>query len=130
MVPTVGPSRVQGPGVGECRSHEPSFSHDHVGLSVTSEDLDATIEWYSGVFGFDVERRFDSHGTTFVFLACGDVRIELLAGASDRQEPTGDVLKSMAPRACTISSSPSTPPRHDDLPAARPRHGPDRRAKC
>jgi catechol 2,3-dioxygenase-like lactoylglutathione lyase family enzyme len=74
-----------------------SFSHDHVGFSVTAEDLDATIEWYSSKLGFTVDQRFDSHGTTFVFIVRGDVKIELMAGASNRQAPTDDVLTSMDP---------------------------------
>ncbi|GAA2142988.1 VOC family protein [Actinomadura napierensis] len=74
-----------------------SFSHDHIGFSVTPDDLDATIEWYSKTLGFSVDRRFDSHGTTFVFIVRGDAKIELMAGASVRQAPTGDVLSSMDP---------------------------------
>jgi catechol 2,3-dioxygenase-like lactoylglutathione lyase family enzyme len=74
-----------------------SFSHDHVGLSVTPEDLDTTIDWYSSKLGFTVDQRFDSHGTTFVFIVNGAVKIELLAGASNRQAPTHDVLTSMDP---------------------------------
>ena len=73
-----------------------SFTHDHVGITVRPEDLDATIAWYSDKLGFGVEKRFDSHGTTFVYLVSSDVKIELVAGAADRQEPTTDVLKSMA----------------------------------
>ncbi|MEV4796811.1 VOC family protein [Asanoa sp. NPDC049475] len=75
-----------------------SFSHDHVGISVTPDDLEATIAWYSSKLGFTMERRFDSHGTTFVFMVAGDVRIELLAGASDRNsETTTNILTSMDP---------------------------------
>ncbi|MFI0444069.1 VOC family protein [Actinomadura sp. 6N118] len=74
-----------------------SFSHDHVGLSVTAEDLDATIEWYTSKLGFTVDQRFDSHATTFVFIVSGDVKIELMAGASSRQAPTDNVLTSMDP---------------------------------
>jgi catechol 2,3-dioxygenase-like lactoylglutathione lyase family enzyme len=74
-----------------------SFSHDHVGISVTPEDLDATIEWYSGKLGFTVDQRFDSHGTTFVYIVSGDVKIELLAGASSRQTPTTNIMTSMDP---------------------------------
>ncbi|MEU6459406.1 VOC family protein [Streptomyces sp. NPDC047065] len=73
-----------------------TFSHDHVGITVTHEDLDATIAWYSRNLGFAVEQRFEAHGTTFVFLTAGDVKIELLAGASDRGgAPTNNVLTSM-----------------------------------
>ena len=72
-----------------------TFSHDHVGITVTPADLDATIAWYSHNLGFTVGQRFESHGTTFVYLTAGDVKIELLAGAS-------------APS----SSSPRAAPRH------------------
>ncbi|MEE6270370.1 VOC family protein [Streptomyces diastatochromogenes] len=73
-----------------------TFAHDHVGITVTQEDLDATIAWYSRNLGFTVEQRFEVHGTTFVFLTADDVRIELLAGASDRGgAPTDNVLTSM-----------------------------------
>ncbi|WP_432837820.1 VOC family protein [Dactylosporangium sp. CA-092794] len=74
-----------------------TFSHDHVGISVTQADLDATIAWYSRNLGFAVERRFESHGTAFVYLFSGDVKIELLAGASNRGRATGNVLTSMDP---------------------------------
>lgn len=74
-----------------------SFSHDHVGISVTAEDLDATIEWYSSKLGFTADQRFDSHGMTFVFLRNGNAKIELMAGAAIRQAPTDDVLTSMDP---------------------------------
>ncbi|WP_158563929.1 VOC family protein [Jiangella anatolica] len=74
-----------------------SISHDHVGISVTAEDLDATIAWYSGTLGFTVDQRFDSHGTSFVYLVNGDVKIELVAGASNRQAAADDVLTSMDP---------------------------------
>jgi catechol 2,3-dioxygenase-like lactoylglutathione lyase family enzyme len=75
-----------------------AFSHDHVGISVTPEDLDATIQWYASKLGFVLDRRFDSHGTTFAFIVSGDVKIELLAGASNRRETrTDDVFTSMDP---------------------------------
>jgi catechol 2,3-dioxygenase-like lactoylglutathione lyase family enzyme len=75
-----------------------TFSHDHVGITVTPEDLDATIAWYSHNFGFTVDKRFESHGTTFVYLTAGDVKIELLAGASNRDgAPADNVLTSMDP---------------------------------
>lgn len=73
-----------------------TFSHDHVGITVTPEDLDATIAWYARNLGFTVDERFEAHGTTFVFLTAGDVKIELLAGASDRgAAPADDILTSM-----------------------------------
>jgi catechol 2,3-dioxygenase-like lactoylglutathione lyase family enzyme len=75
-----------------------TFSHDHVGITVTPQDLDTTIAWYSRNLGFAVDQRFESHGTTFVYLTAGDVKIELLAGASNRAgAPPGNVLTSMDP---------------------------------
>jgi len=75
-----------------------AFSHDHVGITVTPEDLEATIAWYSRNLGFIVYQRFESHGTTFVYLTASDAKIELLAGASDRGETrAGNVLTSMDP---------------------------------
>lgn len=75
-----------------------AFSHDHVGISVTPADLDATIQWYASKLDFVLDQRFESHGTTFAFIVSGDVKIELLAGASNRNEaPTDDVLASMDP---------------------------------
>ncbi|WP_327589826.1 VOC family protein [Nonomuraea sp. NBC_00507] len=75
-----------------------TFSHDHVGISVTPEDLDTTLQWYATKLGFVLDQRFESHGTTFVFIVNGDVTIELLAGASNRREaPTRDILTSMDP---------------------------------
>ena len=75
-----------------------TFSHDHVGITVTPEDLDTTIAWYSRNLGFTVDQRFESHGTTFVYLIAGDVKIELLAGAPSRGGAAGhNVLTSMDP---------------------------------
>jgi methylmalonyl-CoA epimerase len=75
-----------------------SITHDHVGIAVTPADLDATIDWYATTLGFTVEQRFDSHGTTFVFITHGDARIELVAGASDRNDaPADNILTSMNP---------------------------------
>jgi methylmalonyl-CoA epimerase len=74
------------------------FSHDHVGITVTPEDLDTTIEWYSDNLGFNVDQKFESHGTTFVYLVAGDVKIELLAGASNPGTPVSNVLTSMDPQ--------------------------------
>lgn len=75
-----------------------TFSHDHVGITVTPEDLDATIAWYSRNLGFTLDQRFESHGTTFAYLTAGDVKIELLTGAAQRSgTPAGNVLESMDP---------------------------------
>lgn len=74
-----------------------SISHDHVGITVTREELDATIEWYSNTLGFSVDQQFETHGTTFTFLVNGNAKLELLAGATNGQRPTHDVLSSMDP---------------------------------
>ena len=75
-----------------------AFSHDHVASPFTPQDLDATIAWYSRNLGFTVDQRFESHGTTFVYLTAGDAKIELLAGASDHGgAPADNVLTSMDP---------------------------------
>src|SRR6266480_3891397 len=74
-----------------------SFTHDHVGISVTRNDLEATITWYSRNLGFAVKQRFESHGTTFVYLVSGDVKVELLAGAANRGRAPDNVLTSMDP---------------------------------
>ena len=72
-----------------------NISHDHMGITVTPENLDPTIDWYTGNLGFKVEQRFEAHGTTFVYIVSGDAKIELLAGASEHQAHTEDVLGSM-----------------------------------
>lgn len=74
-----------------------AFSHDHVGITVTPPDLEATIAWYSRNLGFRVDRRFEAHGTSFVYLTAGDAKIELLAGAADHGPATDNILTSMNP---------------------------------
>jgi methylmalonyl-CoA epimerase len=74
-----------------------AFAHDHVGITIRPEDLDATIEWYSAHLGFRVDRSFESHGMTFTFLVCANAKIELLTGASRRTAVIDDVLTSMDP---------------------------------
>jgi catechol 2,3-dioxygenase-like lactoylglutathione lyase family enzyme len=75
-----------------------SIAHDHVGITVTPDDLDATIAWYGAHLGFTVDTQFTSHGTTFTFLVSGNAKIELLAGASNGPAATIDnVLTSMDP---------------------------------
>jgi predicted enzyme related to lactoylglutathione lyase len=74
-----------------------SITDDHIGFSVTAEDLEPTIEWYESKLGYKVDQRFQAHGTTFAFLVCGSSKIELMAGAMMRQAPTNDVLSSMDP---------------------------------
>lgn len=76
-----------------------AVSHDHVGISVTPDDLDATLDWYSSKLDFAVDRRFVVDDTTFAFIVSGGVKIELVAGASHRNEvPTDDLLASLDPQ--------------------------------
>ena len=75
-----------------------SITHDHVGITVTADELDATIAWYRRHLGFAIEKQFTSHGTTFTFLVSGNAKIELLAGASHGPAATiDDILTSMNP---------------------------------
>lgn len=75
-----------------------TFSHDHVGITVTQQDLDATIAWYSRNLGFTVDQRFESHGMTFAYLTAGDVKVEVHAGASNPPgAPADHVLASFDP---------------------------------
>jgi catechol 2,3-dioxygenase-like lactoylglutathione lyase family enzyme len=75
-----------------------ALAHDHVGICVTPDDLDATLDWYSSKLDFAVDRRFVVDGTTFAFIVSGGVKIELVAGASHRHEaPTDDLLASLDP---------------------------------
>lgn len=74
-----------------------TFAHDHIGISVTPQDLQATIAWYSRNLGFTVDQRFEAHGTSFVYLKAGEAKVELLAGAADREPATDNILTSMNP---------------------------------
>lgn len=75
-----------------------TFTRAHVGLSVTADDVEATIQWYTSKLDFAVEQRFESHGTSFVFVTHGDIKIELLGGASNRrQAPVDDIVASLDP---------------------------------
>lgn len=75
----------------------PDIKPHHVGISVP--DLDASIEWYGRMFGFEVEMRafIDIIPAHVAFLRRGDFRIELfqVEGAAplpaDRREPNLDV---------------------------------------
>ncbi|GAB2856241.1 hypothetical protein GCM10022221_64830 [Actinocorallia aurea] len=103
-------------------------------ISVTPERLDAMIEWYSDKLGFVLERRFEAHGTTFVFIANGDVKIELLSGASrTRSALPDDVLASMDPARGGVTghredhrTEPERTRPHGFRPSA-PERGPSRR---
>jgi predicted enzyme related to lactoylglutathione lyase len=75
-----------------------TFTHDHLGLSVTVDDVEATIQWYTSKLDFAVEQRFESHGTSFVFVTHGDIKIELIGAASNRgQAPVDDIVASLDP---------------------------------
>lgn len=75
----------------------PVLKPHHVGISVP--DLQASIDWYGRMFGFEVETRvyIDLIPAHIAFLRLGDFRIELfqVEGAAalppDRREPNLDV---------------------------------------
>jgi catechol 2,3-dioxygenase-like lactoylglutathione lyase family enzyme len=62
-----------------------TFTQDHVGITLTPDDLDATIDWYSSKLDFTVARRYDTHGITFAFITNGNVKIELMSAAAHSQ---------------------------------------------
>ena len=69
-----------------------TFSLDHVGLSLTAANLDATIRWYTSKLDFVVERRFETHGISIAFISHQDIRIELVGAASSAgNAPVNDV---------------------------------------
>ena len=71
-----------------------TFSVDHVGISLTAVNLEATIEWYTSKLDFVIERRFETHGISFAFIARDDFRIELVGAASDHQVPVTSIATS------------------------------------
>ncbi|MEQ6290595.1 VOC family protein [Vogesella sp. GCM10023246] len=79
-------------------SHYPDIKPHHAGISVP--DLDASIDWYGRMFGFELESRvfIDIIPADVAFMRRGNFRIELfqLQGAAplpaDRREPNRDLL--------------------------------------
>ena len=75
----------------------PQFTYHHAGISVP--DLDAAIDWYQRVLGFELERRFDieAAGAKAAFLEKNGLRIEVfqVAGAAalpaERRHPPSDL---------------------------------------
>jgi catechol 2,3-dioxygenase-like lactoylglutathione lyase family enzyme len=62
-----------------------TFTHDHVGITVTRDDLDATIDWYTSKRDFTLANRYDTHDITFAFVTNEDVKIEFM-GAAPRSQ--------------------------------------------
>lgn len=60
------------------------FWHDHLGVSVP--DLEAAIQWYHRVLGFEVERRIqiDSIPAKVAMLKNGPLRVELFEAANGK----------------------------------------------
>jgi catechol 2,3-dioxygenase-like lactoylglutathione lyase family enzyme len=67
-----------------------TFTHDHVGITLTPDDLDATIDWYASKLDFTLAQRYDTHGITFAFITNGNVKIELMSAASRTQGASTD----------------------------------------
>lgn len=78
----------------------PTLSVDHGGLSLTPANLEATIRWYTSKLDFVVERRFETHGISFPFIANQEIRVELVGAASHAcSAPVSDIaLREQAPR--------------------------------
>ena len=67
-----------------------TFTHDHVGITLTRDDLDATIDWYTSKLDFTLANRYDTHGITFAFVTNGNVKIEFMSAATRPQEASID----------------------------------------
>ena len=73
-----------------------TLKNGHVGISVT--DVEATIEWYTDKLDFVVDQRFSVHEHTFAFLTHGDVKLEILGGATTNETPAiTDIVASLNP---------------------------------
>ena len=62
-----------------------TFTQDHIGITLTPDNLDATIDWYSSNLDFTLAQRYHTHGITFAFITNGNVKIELMSAASRTQ---------------------------------------------
>jgi catechol 2,3-dioxygenase-like lactoylglutathione lyase family enzyme len=69
-----------------------ALRHDHVGITLEREHLDATIAWYAEKLDFTLEKQFSAHGSTFTFIANGEVRIELIAAGAEARNPLPENL--------------------------------------
>lgn len=67
-----------------------TFTHDHVGITLTRNDLDATIDWYTGKLDFTLANRYDTDGITFAFVTNGNVKSEFMSAATRSQEASID----------------------------------------
>ncbi|HET7046833.1 MAG TPA: VOC family protein [Solirubrobacteraceae bacterium] len=67
-----------------------AFTHDHVGITLMPDDLDATIDWYANKLDSTLAQRYDTHGITFAFITNGNVKIELMSAASRTQGASTD----------------------------------------
>jgi catechol 2,3-dioxygenase-like lactoylglutathione lyase family enzyme len=61
--------------------------HDHVGITLAPEHLDATIAWYREKLDFAVAEQFDVHGSIFTFITNGATRIELISAGAETRNP-------------------------------------------
>lgn len=74
-----------------------TIAHDHIGISVSPDDLEPTIDWYAEHLGFTVAQRFETNGLLFAFLVSGTAKIELMAAASRHQTAYDDIFTTMDP---------------------------------
>lgn len=64
-----------------------ALRHDHVGITLAAENLDATIAWYTEKLDFSQIEQFGAHGSVFTFIANGDTRIELISAGAETRTP-------------------------------------------
>jgi lactoylglutathione lyase len=64
-----------------------SLRHDHVGITLSPDHLDATIAWYVEKLDFVLIRQFSAHGSVFTFIANGGAKIELISAGAETRNP-------------------------------------------
>ena len=60
-----------------------TLRHDHVGITLDPDHLDATIVWYSEKLDFAVVDQLSAHGSVSTFIANGSTRIKLIAAGAE-----------------------------------------------
>lgn len=65
-----------------------NLRHDHVGITLAAEHLDATIAWYTEKLDFSVATQFEAHGSIFTFVTNGETKIELISAGAETRDST------------------------------------------
>lgn len=69
-----------------------SVGFDHVGITVASDHLDATVAWYRTILDFSVSHDFEFDGGRYVFMSNGAFKIELCSAGAIKGAPHGSSL--------------------------------------